>query len=133
MSLQEFVQKCKSEEVFTLAIIILVGFGGFGLGRLSVLFEKQTPILIENPPADEMIGSSLSAAAVKGLPQKDSPKNAAGNGGGLIVASKGGTKYHFPWCGGARSISEANKVWFKSEEEARAAGYAPASNCKGLK
>src|SRR3989344_1924759 len=32
----------------------------------------------------------------------------------------------------AKSISEANKIWFNSVEEARAAGYAPASNCKGL-
>jgi len=52
---------------------------------------------------------------------------------GMYVASKNGTKYHFPWCSGAKSISEVNKIWFNSVEEARASGYAPAANCKGLK
>lgn len=50
-----------------------------------------------------------------------------------IVASKNGTKYHYPWCSGAKQISDKNKITFKSIEEARKAGYTPASNCKGLK
>jgi hypothetical protein len=33
----------------------------------------------------------------------------------------------------AINISEANKIWFKSTEEAQSKGYVPASNCKGLK
>ncbi|TSC62722.1 MAG: hypothetical protein G01um101448_259 [Parcubacteria group bacterium Gr01-1014_48] len=54
------------------------------------------------------------------------------NLGGQYVASKKGTKYHFPWCGGAARISEENKIWFNSKEEAEKAGYTPAGNCKGL-
>lgn len=53
--------------------------------------------------------------------------------GEAVVASKNGTKYHYPWCAGAKQISEKNKIIFSSIEEARAKGYAPASNCKGLK
>ncbi len=52
---------------------------------------------------------------------------------GQLVAAKTGAKYFFPWCSGVARISEANKVWFNSVEEAHKAGYAPASNCKGLK
>ncbi len=52
--------------------------------------------------------------------------------GGLLVASRSGKKYHFPWCPGADTIAEKNKIWFKDEQEARRRGYTPAGNCKGL-
>ena len=52
--------------------------------------------------------------------------------GGEVVASKSGTKYYFPWCGTVKRIKEENKVWFASREAAEAAGYEPASNCKGM-
>lgn len=48
------------------------------------------------------------------------------------VASKNSTKYHLPWCSGARRISEENKVWFATKEDAAAAGYTPAANCPGM-
>lgn len=48
------------------------------------------------------------------------------------VASKTGTKYHLPTCAGAKQIKEENKVWFSTKEEAEAAGYTPATNCKGI-
>ncbi len=51
---------------------------------------------------------------------------------GQLVASKNGTKYYLPWCAGVDRISDANKVWFNSVESAKAKGYSPASNCKGL-
>lgn len=50
----------------------------------------------------------------------------------ILVASKNGSKYHFPWCSGALRIREENKLVFGSREEALEAGYTPASNCKGL-
>ncbi len=48
------------------------------------------------------------------------------------VASKNGQVYHLPHCSGAKNISEANKITFTSKEEAEAAGYRPAANCKGI-
>jgi len=50
----------------------------------------------------------------------------------LYVVSKNGARYHYPWCSGAQSIKEENKIWFDTKEEAEAAGYTPAANCKGL-
>lgn len=51
---------------------------------------------------------------------------------GGYVASKNGTKYHLPWCGSAKQIKEENKIWFATKADAEAAGYTPASNCKGI-
>ena len=55
-----------------------------------------------------------------------------GDSGGEVVASKTGTKYFLPWCGGAKNISAENLLTFSSAEEAQAKGYEPAANCKGL-
>lgn len=101
-----------NEIVFAL-MLILVGFSAFGLGRLSVLESTREP-------------ARITQAAANG--QRE-PLTI----GGKVVASRNGTKYHAPWCGGAGRISEKNKIWFKSEEAARAAGYTPAGNCKGLR
>ena len=46
-----------------------------------------------------------------------------------VVASKNGTKYYFPWCGGLSRISPQNKVTFASSKEAEQAGYTIAANC----
>jgi len=128
------------------AIIILVALISFGLGRLSKIREQKTPITIEN-------GISMANGAPQGgndqLGQNEASKNLAAVGsisslkdigypstpstGGKVVASKSGTKYHYPWCAGASKISDKNKVWFTNEDEAKKAGYTPANNCKGLK
>lgn len=49
-----------------------------------------------------------------------------------VAASKNGTRYYYPWCGGISRIKEANKIWFSSAGAAEAAGYTLASGCEGL-
>ncbi len=100
------------EFVFSL-IIILVAFAAFGLGRLSAIEEAREPVRLTN--TQHNVQSNRLEI------------------GGRVVASRYGSKYHAPWCGGADRISERNKIWFKDEQAARKAGYTPAGNCKGLK
>jgi hypothetical protein len=132
MSIKDIGEKIKGtlrllerKEVYTLCIIILVGFASFGLGRLSVLEGKHVPIRIEYPQ-----GSENTTSAVP--PSKQPAATAASLSSGSVVASKNGIKYYFPWCGGVSRISEANKKVFASVEAAEKAGYSPAANCKGL-
>lgn len=126
MNIPEIIQKSKTTirelvtpDVYIVAIIILVGFAGFGLGRLSKTEELRTPVKIIN--ASGQTSSALSTEIV-GVESAE----------GVLVGSKNGTKYHFPWCSGAQRIKESNKIWFSSKEEATRAGYTPALNCKGL-
>jgi hypothetical protein len=93
-------------------IIFLVALACFGLGRLSALEDAKPPVAIEQSP---------EAARPSTLFM-----------GGLIVASRSGTAYYYPWCTGAGKILPANQVWFPSESAARQAGYTPAKACKGL-
>ena len=112
----------EKEDIFIIAVIILVGFGGFGLGRLSKLYEEKIPVVIENA----VTSGSTFAGGEETIQELDA------QGAKNFVASVSGAKYHLPWCPGANTIKEENKIWFESEDEARAAGYSPAGNCKGL-
>jgi hypothetical protein len=93
------------------AVVILACLIAFGLGRLSVL-ESQT----------EQV--SIQQAALSHPEQLKA--------GGLVVSSRGGNSYFYPWCPGAAKILSENQRWFLSEKEAQEAGYRPAKNCKGL-
>lgn len=94
-----------------LGILVLASSASFGLGYLAGIDARQGSI-------DVIIGQTPT-------PGVGVPTGSVG-----IVASKNGTKYYLPEC--ANTISEANKVWFVSADAARAAGYTPAANCKGL-
>ncbi len=95
-----------------IAIIFLATLSAFGLGRLSALEEARPPVAILQ---------ASEAAAPREMVM-----------GGMLVASKKGTSYYFPWCSGASAIAPQNQVWYTSEAAAKKAGLRPAKNCKGL-
>jgi hypothetical protein len=122
---------------FWFVVCILLAIISFVLGR-PVIQGERVPVKVVVPseaqqalsgskPVSTEGGSTESAAAIQ------SQTTAAERSGEEVVASKNGSKYHYPWCGGAKQISEKNKITFASIAEARAAGYTPAGNCKGLK
>ena len=117
-NIQDFLIKCKGlaedgiEEWGLFAIILLVGLSSFGLGRISVLEEARPVVSITQAPR---------LAHPRGMYV-----------GGLYVASRSGMTYYYPWCGGVQKLAAETEVWFKTEAEARAAGYSPAKNCRGL-
>jgi len=117
---------------FVPIVIILIAIIAFSLGRVSGLEEKREPVrVIDN--SGEVKGVSINTSPPNPSPTLGEGGSALSDTGGKVVASKNGAKYHYPWCAGAKQISEKNKISFNSIEEARAAGYSPASNCKGLK
>ncbi len=117
-------RKSHEKDIILMTMIILVAFISFGLGRLSKIRENKTPITIEFPAK-----AGLSREEGSGKP-KESTEIEIGDK--KIVASKNGSKYHFPWCSGAQRIKDSNKIWFSSTASAKSAGYTPAKNCKGL-
>ena len=135
------------DDLYIVILIILVGTASFGLGKLSSFEKNKTPISILK--TKEYILSSVLPDEQSGLTNPSSfndtktnnTQATAGNivtnisepAKGMVVASKSGTKYYYPWCTGVARIKDENKVWFDSIEKARAAGLTPASNCAGLK
>lgn len=49
---------------------------------------------------------------------------------GSYTASSRSDKFHMPFCPSAARISEDNRVWFSTRDEAVAAGYSPCGRCK---
>lgn len=119
-------------DVFVAWLIILVSIASFGLGRLSALWPKKTPLTVENSRLSELGELSKSSTVTdRNLNQLNS-LNSLDQLKGKYVASKNGKSYHLPWCSGASLIKEENKVWFETKEAAEKAGYTPAGNCPGL-
>jgi len=119
--------------LFMTLVILLIASASFGLGRLSYWDEKKVPVTIKTPQGQPLIESSLNTQKQPTGEVKGASVQNPTNSNSEVVASKNGTKYHFPWCTGAKQISTANKITFASTDEARKAGYTPAANCKGLK
>ncbi len=129
VSIQELAGKFKgffSNTEYLLALLIIgVSLVSFWLGRLSV--EQGSSL---GQPLSEIQAAATAIVPTKSASSSSEIPPAMPEGG--YVASKNGTKYHLPWCGGAKQISEQNKIFFTTKAEAEAAGYTPASNCKGI-
>ena len=119
MSINDFLNKIKGKlgiDTFTimcLFVIIGVGIGAFGLGRLSVV---QT-----NSNDDEVLilENKENISFEKEINKKK-----------MYVASKSGKLYYTIGCSGAKRISEKNKIYFETSSDARKSGYSFASSCK---
>lgn len=114
-----------NKDILIVLLIILVGTASFGLGRLSAKGESKSPVRIVS-------NSENSSAGKATLANVSNSANSSNLSSAKVVASKNGSKYHFPWCPGASQISDKNKIWFDSGAAAEAAGYERASNCRGL-
>lgn len=131
------IEKFLDSRYFVALCLVFMSIASFLFGRLSVLESKREPIKIinnlSNPPyikeGIETKASLLEQTASVGVGSNlnSTPES------GQVIGSKNSNKYHYPWCAGAKTISEKNKIVFSSIEEARAKGYLPATNCKGLK
>ena len=93
-------------------VILLVG----GIFRLLILWQVWSPIALVERGEKNLTQEYMVASGVPGL----------------VAASRNGTRYYYPWCGGLSRIKEANKVWFKTVEAAEQAGYTIASGCERL-
>lgn len=111
----------ENDQYFYGFLVILVGIISFLLGQKSVSLTPDKPI--ESP---------VSIEQTKQVSINNKEETSVSNSEQEVVASKSGTKYHLESCPGANSIKEANRLVFASAAAARAAGYTPAANCKGL-
>lgn len=140
MSIKDYLEKIKVEwgnkvtanqlVIFIVLIVLLSNSLAFGLGRLSKIEALRQPVKINMANTVEEAVTDSVATSPSG---KISNSNivSVNNKASQIVASKKGSKYHYLWCSGAKTIKEENKVFFNSEDEAEARGYTKAANCQG--
>ncbi|HEX4799391.1 MAG TPA: hypothetical protein VFV22_02530 [Candidatus Paceibacterota bacterium] len=138
MNIQENAEKfkdfMKSTDVLLVLTIITTAVASFFLGKSSVLLTKNTPDTEGTYEAVEVgqQANHVQLSSTTSIAQPIIDTQARASGAVFYVASRGGTKYHLPWCAGAKQIKEENKITFNTKEDAELAGYTPASNCKGI-
>lgn len=127
--LRYFVEEY-NEELFLVAVILLVGLVSFGLGRLSSAQQTGVEFVVESTPlsADEL----HTAVTAPDEWNVDAGSDSLNGEEGAIVGNKNSKIYHLPTCSGAQRMLEANKVFFATASAAKSAGYRPAGNCPGL-
>ena len=111
------------QKLFISLTIILIALLSFGIGRLSVVGNRE-PIRIEYDPeiSNSQFPISNQASVSSAL---DKIENSTS-----VIVSKNGARYHYPYCSGAKQIKEENKIIFATVAAAEAAGYSLAANCK---
>ncbi|MDO8565164.1 MAG: hypothetical protein Q7R67_00865 [bacterium] len=115
------------KKLFLALVIILTATLSFGLGRLSGVGNREG-IKVEYDA--ELTTDNLrptTASAINSISPKTSELTDLQTS---VVASKNSSKYHYPYCPGAKQIAEKNKLTFASPAAAEASGYILASNCK---
>jgi hypothetical protein len=127
----------KASAFYTLILLIVIASLFFALGRFSALEEEHSPIRVYNAGTASQTSSAVEATLTGTTTRTtdvsattEIPASTASDG--EVIGSKSGKKYYFPWCGTIKRVKPENQVVFASIADARAAGYLPAGNCKGL-
>ncbi len=78
--------------------------------------------------------AAVSAVHVTVIPAEHTPlpseTKAPAQAQGAYTASSASDRFHLPSCSSAANISEDNRLWFSSREEAVSAGYTPCGHCE---
>ena len=96
-------------DIFLTISIVLISLIIFGSIILINFSKENESIMIQNP----------SASVIENIMINSDESIEQGN----FVGSINSIKYHWPDCSFAKRISEENKVWFPSEQEAQNSGY----------
>jgi hypothetical protein len=130
--IKQYLKSDSIKNVLTAFIVILVGLGSFGLGRLSkgnsssgliVKYQDQT---INTPSITEVTENNPKIYTDK----TESTKTTQISTSKTFFASKVGQKYYSIGCSGGKTLKPENKIYFATEAEAIAAGYEKSSTCK---
>lgn len=123
--IKQFLENEQGKDVLTILIITLVGFGSFGLGRLSKEVSNPGITVKEYNLANVEYALSPTVNTPK-TPKNQNVFKSVKN----YFGSSRGSKYYSIGCTGGKTLKEENKIWFASKEEAEKAGYELSSTCK---
>jgi hypothetical protein len=117
--IKSFMRTREFKDGYIIFLIIISGFIGFLLGRISTKSPINPLVTIkESIPRDNVLGAIKLAKEGPTVEQKP------------FLASKNGTKYYPINCSSANRILEENRIWFDKEEDAITQGYEKSTTCK---
>ncbi len=116
--IKQFLKSDTGKDVLTVIIVILVGLGSFGLGRLS------------KEPKNEGLRVEYTNNEASIIKSTNMPKSTLKQTSNTFFASSKGTKYYSLTCSGGKTIKQENRVYFDTREEAESAGYELSASCR---
>lgn len=122
MSILEHLKKINTVALGAVCLVLVASFI-FGSLKLQAFGSEKEALVIDSTHVVAEIAKDIQV-------QEKAPKTVSS---GQFVASKTGKKYYSEGCSGAKALAEKNKIFFKTEADARAAGYTPSTACKDLK
>lgn len=126
--IKQFIESDKGKDILVISIIILVGLGSFGLGRLSKNTDGGLKIDYNDQKAN-IVDSLSQTNNVIDLNKNNLPKSVKINSGNFFASSRG-SKYYSISCGAGKTIKQSNRIYFNTKDEAEKAGYDLSSSCK---
>ncbi len=148
--IKDFLVQNQADVVLVIGIIF-IALISFGLGRITAPEVNKEPVVIEQNQESGITNSEASVLdSATDVPSQGTMEQnlnntegfstssnnvnsvSATSAKGIIVGSKNSNKYHWPWCAAAKNIKPENQIWFKSEVEAKAAGYQPCADFQKL-
>lgn len=120
---KQFLESDKGKDILVVIIVILVAVASFELGRMSKGssirgLKVEYPENSQNSSETSLSPNTVEASAIS----VNFDKN--------FFASKRGKKYYSISCSAGKTIKEQNRIYFKTGEEAEAAGFVLSSACK---
>jgi len=145
--IKDFIGSDRGKDILTVLVVILVGLGSFGLGRLSkdnagsgIKIEYPAQEIVQTASVLGAMDSAVTQAEASNFsqtsplkPAKTSKPAAVGStssAGREFFASKIGHKYYSIGCSGGKTIKQENRIYFKTEAEAISAGFEKSASCK---
>ncbi len=140
MSINDCMQKIKlflesdiGKDILMVLIIVFVGIGSFGLGRISTPTPKTGLKIDFRAMEDDIKVSKIAneANVIKSLNSVSTDSNTkTESSSGNFFASNRGTKYYGISCSAGKTIKTENRIYFDTREEAERAGYELSSACR---
>ncbi len=134
-----FLNSPKGHMVLISTTILGVSIAGFCLGIQSAKRDTaiSSPVIIEpgalqGSAAQNLILPDKEATNHQRISMQSSQENKAQNppvGAGAFVASKKGKKYYPIDCPSAKALSESNRIYFQTANDAESKGYTLATSC----
>ena len=126
--IKQFLEGDMGKDILVIIIIILVGLGSFGLGRLSK--NVNLGLKIEYPDQEANAISSVDESSANLFLNSNISENNKKINSGNYFASNRGTKYYSLGCSAGKTIKQENRIYFNTSTEAQAAGYELSRACK---
>lgn len=137
--IKSLAQNSRNKDILSILTIIIISFGSFFLGRNSATNNTTSQVSIIG--ASSVVNQNNSSKYAKTAPytQNDLNDNMMGDSNtgvdvniyakGNYLASSRGKKYYPVDCPASQNIKEANRIYFKTANEAESKGYTLSTSC----